>query len=171
MNCSKCDKAHYAKGLCKNHYSRKLWKENESYRKRSQEHNRGNWAKNKDKYHLTQANFYHNVIKEDPELLEKKRKQAREWVSDHRKQLNVYKRKWRKLNPEKPNGPHFNERIRKRDKECQICGSTKNLKAHHILNRKHYPKMAKIPNNGITLCHKCHLEVHGFKLINNPLKI
>ena len=54
--------------------------------------------------------------------------------------------------------------IQKRDKTCQICGTTKNLNAHHIFYRKEYPKLALNVNNGILLCRQHHNETHGWCL-------
>ena len=54
--------------------------------------------------------------------------------------------------------------IQKRDKTCQVCGSINNLNAHHILHRKHYPKLALNVNNGILLCKQHHNESHGWCL-------
>jgi len=164
LNCSKCDKLIYAKGLCKNHYSQKLWKDNDEFREKAKSHNRTNWNKNKIENNQRQQTYYHNIIKLEPKLLAKKQKQARDWNYDHREQLNKFKRKWRLKNPEKNKSLHFNERIKKRDKKCQICGSKENLKSHHILQQKYFPGLAHNPNNGITLCHKCHLETHGIRI-------
>lgn len=49
--------------------------------------------------------------------------------------------------------------IKKRDKKCQMCGSTTRLTAHHIITRGHY-KTRYNPLNGICLCSKCHYLVH-----------
>ena len=54
--------------------------------------------------------------------------------------------------------------VKKRDKCCKICGSTKNLNAHHILYKANYPQLSLNINNGITLCKPCHEELHGFKV-------
>jgi len=54
--------------------------------------------------------------------------------------------------------------VQKRDKTCQVCGSTNNLNAHHILHRKYYPKLALNVNNGIILCKQHHNETHGWCL-------
>jgi len=54
--------------------------------------------------------------------------------------------------------------VQKRDKICQVCGTDKNLNAHHILHRKHYPKLALNVNNGIILCNEHHNETHGWRL-------
>ena len=44
---------------------------------------------------------------------------------------------------------------------CQICKSRGvNLEAHHIKKYSIYPSLRYYPENGITLCRKCHKEVH-----------
>lgn len=42
---------------------------------------------------------------------------------------------------------------------CEICGSKKQIEAHHIVSRGNYGKSSL--NNGIALCHKCHKLIHG----------
>jgi 5-methylcytosine-specific restriction endonuclease McrA len=44
--------------------------------------------------------------------------------------------------------------------KCEICGSTDNLEAHHILRWAEYPMGRFDVNNGECLCHKCHTEEH-----------
>ena len=44
---------------------------------------------------------------------------------------------------------------------CQICGKQKcYLHAHHIKSFADHPKLRFDINNGITLCKKCHYELH-----------
>ena len=51
--------------------------------------------------------------------------------------------------------------VKKRDdNSCQVCGNNENLDAHHIFHKKFYPKLCLNPNNGITLCQRCHFDVH-----------
>ena len=51
--------------------------------------------------------------------------------------------------------------VKERDKNmCQICYSTDNLHAHHILSKSKHPTLALLLNNGITLCETCHIEEH-----------
>ena len=43
---------------------------------------------------------------------------------------------------------------------CQKCGSKEELVAHHILPVASYPDKARNIDNGVTLCSKCHKEIH-----------
>ena len=58
--------------------------------------------------------------------------------------------------------------VYKRDNyTCQICwdNTSGNLNAHHIKSRANYPELITDLNNGLTLCEKCHKEIHyGNKL-------
>lgn len=48
------------------------------------------------------------------------------------------------------------------DYQCQACGSTENLQAHHIYNFSSNPCLRFNTRNGIILCEKCHdPEVKG----------
>jgi 5-methylcytosine-specific restriction endonuclease McrA len=49
-----------------------------------------------------------------------------------------------------------------RDKAtCQECGATEiELHAHHIKSYKDHPELRTDLSNGITLCYKCHWDVH-----------
>ena len=53
------------------------------------------------------------------------------------------------------------ETIKKRDDhKCTRCNSTENLRAHHIWHKVFCPESALDIENGITLCHECHMEQH-----------
>ena len=53
--------------------------------------------------------------------------------------------------------------VKKRDNhKCTWCNSTENLKAHHIWHKAFCPKSALNVDNGITLCHDCHVKQHRF---------
>jgi len=41
---------------------------------------------------------------------------------------------------------------------CQICGSTDHAEGHHIVDYQYGGRGDK--DNIVTLCHKCHKEVH-----------
>ncbi|WP_428323643.1 HNH endonuclease [Nitrosopumilus sp.] len=47
---------------------------------------------------------------------------------------------------------------------CKNCDSKENLNAHHIKPKKDFPELSLDLNNGITLCEKCHSEIHGFEI-------
>lgn len=44
--------------------------------------------------------------------------------------------------------------------KCQYCGSKEKLNAHHLKSWKKYPELRYDINNGITLCEKCHIQLH-----------
>ena len=52
--------------------------------------------------------------------------------------------------------------VKKRDQnKCVICGSIRDLEAHHIIPVSHNESYKYIVPNGITLCSKCHWYVHN----------
>lgn len=44
--------------------------------------------------------------------------------------------------------------------KCEICGSDKQLEAHHIIKWADYPKGRIDINNGQCLCVDCHADMH-----------
>ena len=62
----------------------------------------------------------------------------------------------------------FASMIKHKQNICQVCNKTLDLEAHHIIHKKYYPKLMFNENNGITLCHFCHQQAHGRKLLLNP---
>ena len=46
--------------------------------------------------------------------------------------------------------------------KCEICGSTADLEAHHVMKWSEYPKGRADINNGQCLCHECHTNEHRF---------
>ena len=59
-----------------------------------------------------------------------------------------------------------NECLRRDWYHCQLCESKERLEVHHIKSYKDYPQERLNLNNGITLCKKCHLEVHNFSVLD-----
>jgi len=52
--------------------------------------------------------------------------------------------------------------LKRDDHECQMCGVTERLEAHHIRPKALYPELALQPTNGAALCFVCHRYcVHG----------
>lgn len=47
-------------------------------------------------------------------------------------------------------------------KNCNGCGSSNLVQSHHILHKAKHPHLTFDLTNGIPLCHKCHMEVHGW---------
>tara|TARA_B100000686_G_scaffold105883_1_gene112997 strand:- start:42 stop:521 length:480 start_codon:yes stop_codon:yes gene_type:complete len=45
---------------------------------------------------------------------------------------------------------------------CQHCGSKEGLVSHHIFPKSQYSGLQLNLNNGITLCHECHMSHHGW---------
>jgi hypothetical protein len=43
---------------------------------------------------------------------------------------------------------------------CQRCGTTKKLHAHHLKLWSRFPKLRFDPDNGLTLCDRCHYDWH-----------
>ena len=52
-------------------------------------------------------------------------------------------------------------KVKKRDKVCVDCGSSKNLQAHHIYHWAKYPELRLNLDNGKTLCGNCHHKEHS----------
>lgn len=49
------------------------------------------------------------------------------------------------------------------NRQCQKCGSKKEIQAHHIKMWSKFKEFRYDINNGITLCYTCHKEVHRTK--------
>ena len=47
------------------------------------------------------------------------------------------------------------------DHTCQMCGTMEHIEAHHKDIRYHEDPMNVDVNNGISLCHNCHIRFHG----------
>ena len=63
-----------------------------------------------------------------------------------------------RMNPE---GVAWRKAVIKRDRgHCRICYSRARIEAHHILSFTTHPEVRWDVANGITLCHKCHRQIH-----------
>jgi len=111
---------------------------------------------------------------------------AKQYHIDNKERINAQKREYNKTHPEIVLKCNLNQLIKHgktfdittnqymytvnvwvrsvktRDKTCVCCGSKKQLNAHHILYKSKYPELSLNLNNGITMCKKCHEELHGY---------
>lgn len=59
--------------------------------------------------------------------------------------------------------PTWSKYVRhKNNNMCVVCENKNEIQAHHIFYKSKYPQLQHNLNNGITLCHTCHKEVHQF---------
>ena len=56
--------------------------------------------------------------------------------------------------------------IKRDNHKCKLCGNSKNLVAHHIIEAQNNPSIKFEINNGITLCNICHIKIHKNKSCN-----
>lgn len=94
---------------------------------------------------------------------------GKKWSDDMRKKIGegvrkAYKKK-NKGKKKKRNGWRmweWTKDVIARDGECQVCGSKDNLEAHHILPKSKFPEKMYDLDNGVTLCHECHLKTDTY---------
>ena len=48
----------------------------------------------------------------------------------------------------------------RRDKRCVVCDSIKNRQAHHKNHASYFKEERYDVENGVTLCHHCHIQYH-----------
>ena len=57
---------------------------------------------------------------------------------------------------------HWREAVyNKHNRQCDVCGSTKNLRAHHLDCYKDHPEKRTDVNNGVCLCNTHHRQFHN----------
>lgn len=115
------------------------------------------------KKHLEYIKKYDKTHKEEKWQKEKLRRTNPQIRIKYNKAVSDYYRR----NPDKANiiGKIiiWSEDVKKRDDaKCQICNTVEDVKSHHIFYKSLYPQLQFLLNNGITLCHKHHMEVHGW---------
>ena len=116
---------------------------------------------------------------------EKIKAYAKQYRKDHSEKIKAYKKQYRKDHPEVnlkakkkeliKLGKIFDmtchnmryaliswsKTVRNNDNnKCTWCNSTKTLVSHHIWHKAFCPESALDVDNGITLCHDCHMEQH-----------
>jgi len=151
-----CNEKHRGKGFCTIHYKKYYRKNNKEKLRQDGIEYREN---NKTRISILKSNWYL-----------KNREQILKYNHDNPEiNLKCKQKIWKKMGNLLNMASHifryaldsWSRVIRKRDKKCQLCGSTKELVAHHILYKSKFPELSLNINNGITLCKKCHLETHG----------
>lgn len=55
---------------------------------------------------------------------------------------------------------HWAQRIKSFHPSCAVCGSNKDLEAHHIIPVANSEKYRYYDSNGVTLCKECHYLAH-----------
>jgi hypothetical protein len=55
----------------------------------------------------------------------------------------------------------WSARVRRRDGDCDMCGSTRHLQAHHLDGWHAAPEKRYDMSNGIALCRNCHARYHA----------
>lgn len=71
------------------------------------------------------------------------------WATNKKTRWNKKSRKWA-------------DAVKKRDKKCMICGSKKELEAHHIKSWRQYPLLRYKLLNGKAFCRKCHFKTSNW---------
>ena len=153
----------------------KLWyKNNPEKFKKYQEENKGKIVKTNKKYY--QKN------KEEIRIRQKK------WKQENKEEIRIYRQKWVYQNHEKVLSyqlkslsklgflfkmtsieyrraiQSWSKLIRKQANNiCKVCGLDSQV-SHHLIYKSVEPKLCLNINNGISLCKKCHYEVHGWGL-------
>ena len=168
------------------------------YNKQYYQDNRKKIIKQVTKYaedHREERIKYQKIYSKKHYLLhiEEKSESARKWYKKNRDNVLIKTKKYNKEHPEirlKSQIKTFTElgkkfdlgwdsmrwanqswslTIKKRDNhKCTWCNSTENLVAHHIWHKIFCPESALDVDNGITLCHDCHMEQH--RLDRRPIR-
>ena len=146
------------------------WKNKEEVKRYHAMHSRKWYHKNREKctkrmkrYRETHGDYF----KRHNELYKDKKK---EWHIKHRKEVIERMKKWIKDNPEryaelsrqktkryhkkypeKSKAQQYAKKHHQKENECIVCNSKDNLVFHHIDYKN---------NKGVTLCRKCHQEIH-----------
>ena len=141
-----------------------------------QQNQREYYLKNKEKFKEINKNWVKNNKSKSNEIKNK-------WNKKNRPYFYQYQKDWRNKNPNKVleysknqferhnhDMSYFQYKITlsswskviktRDDNQCQVCGSTTNLHAHHIFPKSSYSGLEFNLNNGVTMCSQHHKELH-----------
>ena len=189
-----CENKHHAKGLCQSHYYRtpesrlrqKKYKkeydskpENKLYKKKfNKKYNAKpeNKLRQKEYDSKPENKLYRKEYRDRPENKLRQKKYGKEYSKQHPEiGLKSHQKIFKKLSNELGIFPYnkipmalysWSKTVKKiHGNHCDVCGITKGIEAHHIFHKMKYPLLSLNENNGIPLCHLCHLQAHGKMLI------
>lgn len=146
----------------KSEYYKKYYKENiEVYTKRNKKYSQNHKVEIK-KY---TDNYYSKQINSD-----RRTEKAKKWDEENpEKRLIIMKRHFKKygsvydMNSKSYESVLYvwSKNIKKLDNHmCKNCDSTEKLRSHHIMPKLLFPKISLDLDNGVTLCHNCHMNLH-----------
>ena len=106
---------------------------------------------------------------------------AKNWREANPQKVRESQRRWKKENPDKVNAKNqryltklnlanceisqrtlnaWSSQARAAHPYCELCLTTDNLEAHHILPKSRYPQHALNLTNAQILCADCHTDIH-----------
>ena len=191
MICTLCDRVHWGLGLCRRHYDMyRKWGDPFYNRNEQEIHNHSQNCSIEgcnEPYSCKGLCKFHYMQKRQKENNKKLVNYSKDYYKTHKKEFLEYNRNWRSKNPDKKleqtkrylkkygvifdmNAMQYlhamqswSRSIKKMDNfMCKNCDSTINLNAHHLMPKSLFPELSLDLSNGITLCKKCHSEIHGF---------
>lgn len=140
----------------------------ENYKKYKQEYDKKYRLKNKEKKKQIDKQYYQKnkekLYARSKEYTKIHRKLKPEiYLKSHKKTLEKISKPWNMSWLETAAALTMWSKVIRKNKTCEICKCIPKY-AHHVLYKKYYPELCLNENNGISLCQRCHWEVHGQNL-------
>ena len=162
----------------------------DTHKKQKKEYDRKYFLKNREKILIykqkNKERSKHNSLKRYEKNKSKIKKHDAERYKKNKEKNNKYSIMWAKKNPEKMHIIQlrylqkisdvldmssyeykwallsWSKTVKKLDNHmCKLCDSKENLNSHHLYPKSEFPKLSLEVDNGITLCKKCHIEIHN----------